>query len=142
MTTNNDYILARWRDAITDPPPGGWRGMILKGSGCVPTHGRYDRVWTTPNGCGTRVFKWLDITTIPAVPREAVQAAVDEMERLLETAKRSCRQNYISSFERALDVITDHTGVTPTEVPDIRPVEFRRVVVLPRKFEDDDEVTS
>lgn len=125
---NNNYIICRWRDAIRDPPPDGWRGMILKGCGCVPTHGRYDRVWTTPNGCGTRVFKWLDITAIPAIPREAVQAAVDAVKR--SYAPCGCGHgeclvcylrmdhseaiNYVVSD--AVGWISHHTGVTPSEV--------------------------
>jgi hypothetical protein len=71
--TNNNYILARWRDASTDPPPSGWCGLNIMANGA-----RYY------GACGYMPGdQWLDITAIPGVAREAVQAAVD---RLVESS--------------------------------------------------------
>lgn len=114
MTTNN-YILARWRDASTDPPDDGY--YLLSGEG-----ERKDGLWCSHIG-GHWIDdssmmpvelqpgdQWLDITDEPAVPRAAVQAAVD---RLFEA-------EYLADCEcptcDAIRELADALGVTPTEV--------------------------
>jgi hypothetical protein len=48
--------------------------------------------------------QWLDVTDIPAIPREKVQAAVDA---LIDVDR--------DEFVVAAEIVADHTGVTPTE---------------------------
>lgn len=107
---NNNYILARWRDASTDPPAAGWIGLNTMANGS-----RYY------GACGYMPGdQWLDITAIPGVPREAVQAAVDDIEETVrmfvghaEADWRGCISDGLSD---AIKAITHHTGVKPTEV--------------------------
>lgn len=109
----NNYILCRWRDAVGDPPMEGTVHIVVTAEGRV-----------------------LDITAIPGVPREAVQAAVDEI---------ASHKFQLVWWQSPEDILSFHTGVTPSDVKessatqDIRPVEFRRGVTLPRKFEEDDD---
>jgi hypothetical protein len=71
--TENKYFCYCWRDVITDPPPSGWCGLNIMANGA-----RYY------GACGYMPGdQWLDITAIPGVAREAVQAAVD---RLVESS--------------------------------------------------------
>ena len=110
MTTNNNYILCQWRDAITDPPPDGWCGIAKR----EDQHSMLVRSFLLQPG-----DQWLDVTDRPAVAREAVQAAVDEMARF------NCRNIGIQNgawsgrivLDASLDTIRNHTGITPTEVP-------------------------
>ena len=115
MTTNN-YILAQWRDAISDPPDELFRrvpAIIRDGTlvtACVYNNAKGPR-WTDP------VIKWLDITTIPGVPREAVQAAVDEMQGKADTAALDTPQEIAAvGIRGSIGCIAHHTGVMPTEV--------------------------
>jgi hypothetical protein len=102
VTTNN-YILARWRDVITDPPPSGWCGLNIMANGA-----RYY------GACGHMPGdQWLDVTAIPAVAREAVQAAIKRIKDVQEMARGN--DEYVA-FGTAVDVIEEYTGVTPTEV--------------------------
>jgi hypothetical protein len=109
VTTNN-YILARWRDVITDPPPSGWCGLNIMANGA-----RYY------GACGhIPGDQWLDVTAIPGVARTQVQAAVDGIE------SRRCaipgqsydphRQGVESGLAQGLRELRNHTGVTPKEV--------------------------
>ena len=104
--TNNNYILARWRDAHTDPPPHGWIGLNTIASGA-----RYY------GACGYMPGdQWLDITDVPAVPRAQVQAAVDELHA--EAARRDVRVHGYGCNDDliyVLDVLREKTGVMPTE---------------------------
>jgi hypothetical protein len=122
MTTNN-YILARWRDAITDPPEHGGLYRITLPSGRSDAHARFAKMhgWLTIDTCEfLRVVQWLDITAIPGVARTQVQAAVDGIE------SRRCaipgqsydphRQGVESGLAQGLRELRNHTGVTPKEV--------------------------
>lgn len=128
---NNNYILCRWRDAITDPPPDGWKGHVSREERNGTVHQYCTEYMTNPHSFEfqgeRRVFlavrpgdQWLDITTIPGVPREAVQAAVDEIEALdmkIIYRETEFHNGKSDGFQYAIDVITEHTGVTPTEAP-------------------------
>jgi hypothetical protein len=112
MTTNN-YILARWRDAIKDPPPFLWKGQVMDMAG--GTHYMIRRTADFIDHLGRvaapdAITSWLDVTTIPGVPREAVQAAVLEM--------RGQPPFGCDTWEVALDILQKHCGIeaTPTEV--------------------------
>lgn len=69
---NINYICARWRDAITDPPPDGWTGIA-----CLKKHGRkiemnrHCLLWGAQPG-----DQWLDITAVPAVPAAEIETLV------------------------------------------------------------------
>jgi hypothetical protein len=122
----NNYILARWRDAITDPPPEG-KPRLVKSHYGVIQHVLFERVgnrWTHADlelgdsegwdGCDIEPGdQWLDVTAIPAVAREAVQAAVDEIKRI---RTQTVYGYQATGLDIALDELHDHAGITPTEV--------------------------
>lgn len=131
MTTNN-YILARWRDAITDPPPNGWKGHVSREERNGTVHQYCTEYMTNPHSFEfhgeRRVFcavrpgdQWLDITAIPGVPREAVQAAVNEIDAgLLRAETNACNgantyfaDGAIAAYKDALQEIEEHCGVAP-----------------------------
>lgn len=137
----NNYILCRWRDAITDPPPNGWKGHVSREERNGTVHQYCTEYMTNPHSFEfqgeSRVFfavrpgdQWLDITDEPGVPREAVQAAVDEMTvRYWEGAEcilhevgerdhcEGCAlDKYPHPLCKSLACIMHETGVTPTEV--------------------------
>lgn len=73
----NNYILCRWRDASTDPPPDRWMGSI-RVYGKERPLSAYVNGWFTSYSAGVNLLdrardgdQWLDITAIPGVPREA-----------------------------------------------------------------------
>lgn len=72
MTNDINYICARWRDAVNDPPYATWHGLAKND----------EHMWIS--GGPERRFQprdqWLDVTDIPAIPRKQVQAAVDEID--------------------------------------------------------------
>ncbi len=98
---NENYVCARWRDAITDPPdlfrhvPAITRAGVLVSS-CVYNNDTLP-MWTH------NAIQWLDITNIPAVPRAAVQAAVDEM--------RGQPPFGCDTWQVAMDILQAHCGV-------------------------------
>jgi hypothetical protein len=73
---NNNYILARWRDAITDPPEPA-KGEVLYGNSkafFTAYVDYYSKNWHDESGDRYAPYpgdQWLDITAIPGVPREA-----------------------------------------------------------------------
>jgi hypothetical protein len=98
VTTNN-YILARWRDASTDPPPSGWCGLNIMANGA-----RYY------GACGYMPGdQWFDITATPGVAREAVQAAI---KRIKDVQKMARGNDEYVAFGTAVDVIEEYTEVT------------------------------
>ena len=105
---NIKYICCRWRDAITDPPPAGWRGLI-RNTDDGP--GAWFRDYRGRHYPGDQ---WLDVTDTPAVPRADVQAAVDEIAVAQASADRGetwhGRRDYAEPIRR-------HTGITPTVTP-------------------------
>jgi rubredoxin len=117
----NNYILARWRDAITDPPPEG-KPRLVKSHYGVIQHVLFERVgnrWTHADlelgdsegwdGCDIEPGdQWLDVTAIPAVAREAVQAAVDLLESSVpsdcecptcDAIRAMCRELGVAPYE-------------------------------------------
>lgn len=107
-------VIARWRDAVTDPPPDGWRGLVSRDR-------RHEIVrWAYYND-SYKCFRderrdqidstayWLDITDEPAVPREAVQAAIKRIKDVQEMARGN--DEYVA-FGTAVDVIEEYTEVT------------------------------
>jgi hypothetical protein len=132
-----NYVCARWRDAVTDPPPDGWQGLIKDKNGTT-----YRAIRTTWPGMPivwelllfegedhdiTPGDQWLDVTTIPAIPRAAVQAAVDEMKRRYQHGENcingedgSCEGCNLYRFQfphcKSFACIERFTGVTPSEV--------------------------
>jgi hypothetical protein len=65
------------------------------------------------------VMQWLDITDEPAVPREAVQAAVDEMRDKADGAILDTQQEIAAvGIRGSIGCITHHTGVVPSVVKD------------------------
>jgi hypothetical protein len=73
------------------------------------------------------VYEKTDVTelTIPAVPRENVQEAVNEMKLAIgrvaegmycEGDDPRVSEPIINAYADSINVITNHTGVTPTEV--------------------------
>jgi hypothetical protein len=108
MTTNNNYILCRWRDAL-DNPPVGRRVPVLLTDDRISADRPYDIGDGFPRW-NDRVVQWLDITAIPAVPREAVQAAVD---RLVESSVPSDCECPTCDAIRAM---CRELGVAPYEV--------------------------
>lgn len=132
MTANNDYILARWRDAITDPPPDGWKGHVSREWRNGTVYQYCTEYMTNPHSFEfqgeRRVFyhvrpgdQWLDITDRPGVAREAVRAAVDEMEKQRKImASTPSATDYNEAYADGLIdyhmEIKRHTGVTPSEV--------------------------
>jgi hypothetical protein len=127
MTTNND-ILCRWRDAL-DNPPVGKRVPVLLTDDRISADRPYDIGDGFPRW-NDRVVQWLDITDIPGVAREAVQAAVDEMTvRYWEGAEcilhevgerdhcEGCAfDQYPLPLCKSLACIAHHACVTPMEV--------------------------
>jgi len=116
-----EYICARWRDAVADPPNKDWVGK-------VKYNGKQIRAYCNLDDCGIlswfdlsfsiRIFpdpgdQWLDVTDIPAVPREQVQALAD-------VAKNRIRHGEIVQaseiYGLLVQEIEHYTGVTPTEV--------------------------
>jgi len=66
----NTDIIARWRDAITDPPPDGWRGLIRNAD-----EGR--AVWFRDyRGKHYPGDQWLDVTDVPAVAASEIETLV------------------------------------------------------------------
>ena len=132
--SNDNYIICRWRDAITDPPPDGWRGlarhMYSYGFGSVFPVFCESGEYTDDDGDVIMDVdsQWLDITTIPAVAVARVQAAVDSIKTGL--AKCGCGHGEcltcylrMDHGEVIDDVVSDtlgrirhFTGVTPSEV--------------------------
>jgi hypothetical protein len=104
-----EYICARWRDVVTDPPMSAvWRGIAK----------RQDQHWML---AGSHLLchgdQWLDITDIPAIPREKVQAAVDEMQSKANAATLNTPQEIAAiGIRGSIGCIAHHTGITPTEV--------------------------
>ena len=110
-------IISRWRDAINDPPPEGWRGLIRNPDEGVTV---WFRDYRGKHYVGDQ---WLDITDTPAVPLVKVQAAVDEIAKWdlpygCDTAEAEAVKRYGGSWRTAsaLRFITNHTGITPSEV--------------------------
>jgi len=109
---NNNYICARWRDA-SDCPPIGRRVPVILTDGRMSADRPYD-IGDGMARWNDHVVQWLDITDTPAVPRAAVQAAVDEIHT--EAVRRDVRTNGYGCNDDliyALDEMRDHTGVTP-----------------------------
>jgi hypothetical protein len=125
----NNYILARWRDAITDPPPEG-KPRLVKSHYGVIQHVLFERVgnrWTHADlelgdsegwdGCDIEPGdQWLDVTAIPAVARAKVQAAVDEIADIHAASLINECLDDVFSTNSILKRIANHTGVTPSEV--------------------------
>jgi hypothetical protein len=112
-------IICRWRDAVTDPPPAGWHGLIreLHADGCLVNEWYYrdpDDRRAVPSR--RYVTQWLDITDIPAIPRAKVQAAVDEIASDEKQYDDVFEPEIAGGLEMARNAIFNHTGVTPTEV--------------------------
>jgi len=126
-----EYICARWRDAVTDPPEPnrivllrdtimGWitAKRVTEKDGLGKTH----TVWRVSiyrqSALGPRPGdQWLDVTDIPAIPREKVQAAVDEMQSKANAATLNTPQEIAAiGIRGSIGCIAHHTGITPTEV--------------------------
>ena len=120
-----DYVCARWRDAITDPPPDGWTGLgvtDLDGDEC---HAYVD----DPRYYRGLLIRWLDVTDIPAVPRAEVRAAVDEMVSrywhgvncIINGDSSQCEECAFDKYPlplcKSLACIEHFTGITPTVKP-------------------------
>jgi hypothetical protein len=134
MTTNN-YILARWRGAITDPPEH-IKNVIIRQKEKDDAVGYWSLTYCQWHDLFGESFEvepgdqWLDITTVPGVAREAVQAAVDEMtvrywegaECILhEVGERDhCEGCALDQYPlplcKSLACIAHHACVTPMEV--------------------------
>lgn len=120
----NTNIIARWRDAITDPPVDGIeRTLRLDMSSGSRGHKRYKlkiaafgETWSDENDEEVDVYEgdqWLDVTAIPAVAVAKVQAAV---KRIKDCQEMSRGNNEYVAFGTAVDVIEEYTGITPSEV--------------------------
>jgi hypothetical protein len=118
---NNNYILARWRDVITDPPPNGWKGHVSREERNGTVHQYCTEYMTNPHSFEfqgeRRVFcavrpgdQWLDITATPGVARTQVQAAIKRIKDVQEMARGN--DEYVA-FGTAVDVIEEYTEVTP-----------------------------
>lgn len=102
----NNYICARWRDANTDPPPHGWIGLNVMASGAC----YYGACGFMPGD------QWLDITDIPAIPRAAVRAAVDDIRDFLKIpSNNKIARAQDQGANLALSSISRFTGISPTE---------------------------
>lgn len=122
-------IICRWRDAISDPPPDG-KAILLHGANADELLVAYRRgaAWYEWEGHYIRMDdgdQWLDVTTIPAVAVSKVQAAVDEMKLMIGRVAEGmycdgddpCVSDpIINAYASGMDVIRNHTGVTPSEV--------------------------
>jgi|GEM_PF-4209091 len=107
-------IICSWRDAISDPPEDG-KAILLHGANADELLVAYRRgtSWHEWEGLCIRIDpgdQWLDITDIPAVPRSKVQAALID---IICTAD-GCGN--AMSYLHAVDIIRDHTGITPSVV--------------------------
>jgi len=100
-----EYFCYCWRDAIDDPPTDPkWWGFLREKS-----TGRMYLGQVLP--AGSKVgMEWMDLTNIPAIPREQVQAAVKEM--------RGEPPWGCDTWEHAVDILEAHTGIdfTPSVV--------------------------
>jgi hypothetical protein len=122
----NTDIIARWRDAITDPPPEGWDGLARHKYSHGYGHGFH--VWyasgeyTDEDGDVIMDVdsEWLDVTDIPAVPLSKVQAAVDLVYSRYNslTADAKTINGWHMGIEESLAVLNSETGVTPSIVPE------------------------
>lgn len=130
--SENNYVCARWRDAITDPPPEGWVGLVSRGGLHEITRWAY---FESPNFREERHNKldgvrfWLDVTDTPAVPRAGVQAAVDEMVSrywhgvncIINGDSSQCEECAFDKYPlplcKSLACIEHFTGITPTVEP-------------------------
>ena len=120
---NNNYYLCQWRDTTTDPPMSDWTGHAKTHEG-IKFPARIVNGMIYMFGAHTsRVFpcqpgdQWLDVTDEPAVSRAKVQAAVDEMASHIRPLNDGTLTESGQVFEVCVDIITTHTGVTPTEEP-------------------------
>ena len=120
MTENmNNYIGkvdAEWVDPNVELPPQRWRGTCRHKSGYVHSC-VYDSGTFYLSGTGIPAdepLAWLRVGgPSTAIPRAAVQAAVDHLYECEEQADGGGDW----AFREALDSIDHHTGVTPSEVP-------------------------
>jgi len=118
-----EYICARWRAAATDPPHENWAGK-------AKYEGKQIRAYCNLDDCGklhwfelefgVRMFpdpgdQWLDITDMPAVPKEKVQALAD-------LAKNRIRHGEIVQASEIYGLLVQEiehfTGITPSGVKD------------------------
>jgi len=117
----NSDIIARWRDAISDPPEDG-KAILLHGANADELLVAYRRgtSWHEWEGLCIRIDpgdQWLDVTDMPAVPREQVQAAVDEMKFKADGAVLDTLQEIAAiGIRGSIGCIAHHTGITPSEV--------------------------
>ena len=94
-------IICRWRDATTDPPPDGWRGLISNPDEGVTV---WFRDYRGKHYVGDQ---WLDVTDVPAVAVAKVRDAVDEIHEIyINGAHDESR-----CADSAMDIIKAHTGV-------------------------------
>ena len=114
-----ELVCCSWRDAVTDPPTSDWTGYVKTGdqikilahivNGVVYVFSPHtSRAFTVVPG-----DQWLHVTDMPALPKEKVQAAVDEI--------RLCEDDLfpepVARWRRwVLAIIKAHTGITSTEV--------------------------
>jgi hypothetical protein len=70
-----------------------------------------------------------------SVPRALVQKIADAASAGMEVATDA---EVVEAYKNMLHEIRVNTGVTPSDTRDIRPVEFKRGTILPRKFEDEE----
>lgn len=118
---NNNYILARWRDAITDPPEH-IKNVIIRQKEKDDAVGYWSLTYCQWHDLFGESFEvepgdqWLDVTDEPAVPRAKVQAAVDEMQQKADNAILGTPQVIAAiGIRGSLGCIAHHTDITPTE---------------------------
>lgn len=118
-----DYICARWRDAVNDPPPDDWIGYCATASLGDRACWFVGDKWLIADGLRTEtvaihgVVRWLDITDEPAVPRAAVQEAVEEMNKIVYMIGSMCEFLRGMELKRCQDlaIMKQLTGITPPE---------------------------
>jgi hypothetical protein len=105
-------IIARWRDAINDPPMSDWTGYVRTRDGIKMLAGIVNGVIYLFSPHTSRAFaaepgdQWLDVTDVPAVPLSKVRAALDEMKD-----QPSCHIDGVG----AMEIVAHHTHIRPTK---------------------------
>ena len=114
-------VCCSWRDAVTDPPMSDWTGYVKTSdqikilarivNGVVYVFSPHtSRAFTVVPG-----DQWLDITDMPAVPKEKVQALAD-------LAKNRIRHGEIVQASEIYGLLVQEiehfTGITPSGVKD------------------------
>lgn len=110
----NTDIIARWRDAINDPPNHAWEGSIKRKEGRIVTASYWERHgnWRFRDADVLPGDQWLDVTDTPAVAVAKVQAELETERMRLAACSVVALANTRESAKTAREIPSEYKSAS------------------------------